>query len=412
MIKQLFSQINFKNIFYSLSLLLAFMTPLSWKISRFIIISLIFSKIIQFDFAKVFKSIKQSKFLIVLLLFVTYQFLTLLWTETNYQESHIFIRSYLLWFVVPILVSVLDIKMVKKLITSFLFGMAISEIIAYGMYFNLWTIHGHGSDYPSPFMHHTSYSIFMAFTAIILLNRLYASYYTLKEKMVMGLFFTTVTGNLFISQGRIGQLSFAVAILATTLLHFKLRMKTFVTSIVIIVAIFSTAYQVSPMFQQRLHMATQDVNKIKEGDLNSSWGIRVAYLILGGDIIKDNLVFGVGLEDTKKESLQYLKNNPYNFPKDVIDFMHRSYHFHNQFLMTTLQGGLISLFLLLALFYYLFTLPVKDPELKRLSILFGVIFLVASISDPFLMYEQTRALFLLFSSLFVAASIQKKKEHT
>lgn len=410
MIKQLFSQINFKNLFYYLSLLLAFMAPLSWKISRFIIITLIISKIIQVDFAKLFQDIKQSKFLIVLLIFISYQFLTLLWTETSYHESHIFIRSYLLWFVIPILVNILDITMVKKLITSFLFGMAVSEIIAYGMYFNLWTIHGHGSDYPSPFMHHTSYSIFMAFTATILLNRLYASSYTLKEKMVMGLFFTTVTGNLFISQGRIGQLAFAIAILVTTLLHFKLRIKTLITSIVIITAIFSTAYQVSPMFQQRLNMATQDVKKIKKGDLNSSWGIRIAYLILGGNIIKDNLVFGVGLEDTKKEALQYLKNNPYNFPKDVIDFMHCSYHFHNQFLMTTLQGGLISLFLLLTLFYYLFTLPIKDLELKRLNILFGTVFLVASISDPFLMYEQTRALFLLFSSLFVVASIQKKKE--
>jgi len=410
MIKQLLSQLNFKNIFYNLSLLLAFMTPLSWKISRLIIILLIVTKIVQFDFSKLFQTIRQSKFLIVLLLFLTYQFLTLLWTETPYQESHIFIRSYLLWFIVPVLVSVLDISMVKKLITSFLFGMAVSEMIAYGMYFGFWTIHGHGSDYPSPFMHHTSYSIFMAFTAIILLNRLYASYYTLKEKIIMGIFFTTVTGNLFISQGRIGQLAFAVAILATTLLHFKLRIKTFVSSLVIIAAIFFTAYQVSPMFQQRLQMATQNVNQIKEGDLNSSWGIRVAYLILGEDIIKDNLLFGVGLEDTKKEGMQYLKNNPYHFPQDVINFMHCSYHFHNQFLMTTLQGGLVGLFLLLALFYYLFTLPIKDPELKRLSILFGVIFLVSSISDPFLMYEQTRALFLLFSSLFVAASLQKKEE--
>jgi O-antigen ligase len=408
MIKQLLSQINFKNIFYILTLFFAFMAPLSWKISRLIIILIIFIKIIQFDFKKLIYSIKNSKFLLIFLLFLIYQFLTLLWTETSYQEGHIFIRSYLLWFIVPVLVSVLDKKIIKKLITSFLFGMAVSEIIAYGMYFGLWTVHGHGSNYPSPFMHHTSYSVFMAFTAIILLNRLYSTSYTLKEKIIMGIFFTTVTGNLFISQGRIGQLAFAVAILATTLLHFKLRIKTFILSFSMIATIFFTAYQISPMFQKRVHLATQNISKIQDGNLNSSWGIRVAYLILGKDIIKNNLLLGVGLEDTKKVGIQYIKNNPYHFPQDVINFMHISYHFHNQFLMTTLQGGIINLFLLLTLFYYLFTLPIKDIELKNLSILFGIIFFIASISDPFLMYEQTRALFLLFTSLFVSASLQNK----
>jgi O-antigen ligase len=278
------------------------------------------------------------------------------------------------------------------------------------MYFGLWTVNGHGSDYPCPFMHHTSYSIFMSFTAIILLNRLYSSLYTLKEKIIMGIFFLTVSGNLFISQGRIGQLTFAVAILVATILHFKLRFKTVIASLFIIFTIFFTAYQASPMFKQRLQMATHDINNIKEGNLNSSWGIRVAYLILGSHIVKDNLIFGVGLEDTKSEGLKYIQNNPYGFPKEVIDFMHCSYHFHNQYLMTTLQGGIISLLLLLMVFYYLFTLPIQDPELKRLSILFTVIFLIGSISDPFLMYEQTRVLFLLFTALFITSSLQREED--
>ena len=410
MTKQLLSKINFKNIFHILSLLLAFAAPLSWKLSRLIMILLIVTKIIQFDFSTLWKTIKQSKLLIVFLIFTVYQLITLFWTETSYQESHNFIRTYLLWFFAPVFVTMLNQESIKKLITYFLYGMAVSEVIAYGMYFGLWIVNGHGSDYPCPFMHHTSYSIFMSFTAIILLNRLYSSLYTIKEKMIMGIFFMTVSGNLFISQGRIGQLTFAVAILVATILHFKLRIKTIFAAFFIISSIFFTAYQASPMFQQRLQMATQDISNITQGNLNSSWGIRVAYLILGSHMIKDNLVFGVGLEDTKSEGLKYIQNNPYHFPKEVIDFMHCSYHFHNQYLMTTLQSGLVGLFLLLMLFYYLFTLPIKDPELKRLSILFTVIFLIGSISDPFLMYEQTRVLFLLFTALFVASSLQQKEE--
>lgn len=409
MLKTLISKINYAEIYYILTLLLAFLAPLSWKMSRFLIILIILSKLLQFDYNKFFKHIKLSKALMVLLVFLSYQFITLFWTQSTYQEAHDFIRGYLLWLAIPVLASTLNLKQIKKIITVFLIGMSISEIIAYGMYFGFWTIDGRGADYPSPFMHHTSYSIFMAFTAIILLNRLYANSYNLKEKLFMGIFFLTVVGNLFISQGRIGQLTLAITIIIAGVLHFKFRVKTLLVSMLIVVSLFSLAYQASPMFQDRVKMANHDIQKIKEGNFNSSWGIRVAYIVLGSHIIKENPVFGVGLEDTKDEGLSALKGNPYNFEQEVIDFMEISFHFHNQYLMTALQGGIIGLILLLAMFYFLLKLPISNPGLKRLNILFVSVFIIASVSDPFIMYEQTRVLFILFSSLFIAASLQKQK---
>jgi O-antigen ligase len=291
------SKINFENIYYTLSILLAFAAPLSWKAFRLIVILLIVTKIIQFDYKTFFLEIKKSKLLIALLAFLVYQFITFLWTETTYNESYEFIRGLFLWFAIPILALSIKAHHIRHIITAFLFAMAISEFAAYGMYFGFWTINGHGAEYPSPFMYHTSYSIYMAFTAIILLNRLYSQLYNKKEKVIMAFFFMTITGNLFISQGRIGQLAFAFAILIAGLLHFKLRIKTFLISIVAISAIFFTAYHISPMFQKRVQMASKDISKIQEGDLYSSWGIRVAYLIMGTDIIKEHPLLGVGLED-------------------------------------------------------------------------------------------------------------------
>lgn len=404
-VRNIIYKINFEKVYYVLSILLAFAAPLSWKLSRVILVLIMATKVLHFDFKIFFYKIIHSKFLIALLLFILYQFLTLLWTETSYQDGHTFIRSYLLWLAIPILATTLNMVKIRHIITIFLFAMAISEVVAYGMYFGFWTIDGHGAEYPSPFMHHTAYSIFMAFTAIILLNRLYSTIYTVKEKIIMGIFFITVSGNLFISQGRIGQLAFAIAIFVAGLLHFKLKLKTLFISILLIGSIFTLAYNTSTMFQQRVAMGISDIEKIKNGNLSSSWGTRVAYIILSADIIKDHPLFGVGLEDTKAVGLEYIQDNPYNFPPEVINFMKRSHHFHNQYLMTTLQGGLVALILFLFMFYYLLILPIEDPELKRLSILFTSIFLVAFISDPLMMYEQTRALFILFVSLFTAASI-------
>jgi len=404
MLKQI-HKMQFNQVYYILTLLLAFVAPLSWKTSRLLIILIIFTSLIQFDFKHYFYQIKHSKFLMALLVFLFYQFLTLLWTEASYEDSYGYIRTYLLWFAIPILALKLKKSQITNIITAFLFGMVISEIICYGMYFNFWTVNGHGSDYVSPFMHHTSYSIFMAFTAIILLNRLYSSSYSVKEKIIMGIFFMTVSGNLFISQGRIGQLSFAIAIIIVGILHFKLNFKTIFGSIIVIGVIFFTAYQVSPMFQKRVQMASNDIKKIQEGDLESSWGIRIAFVILGSEIIKDNPFFGVGLEDTQHVKLIYLESDPSMFTQNVRNYMKISYHFHNQYIMTTLQGGMIGLILFFIMFYYLLRLPIEDKELKRLSILFVVVFFVSFISDPLMMYEQTRTLFILFVSIFVTMSI-------
>lgn len=408
MLKQLSKHIHFQNIYYILASLLAFFAPLSWKIARLILFLIIFTKVLQFDFKTLFSRIKQSKALMALLLFLLYQFITLLWTQTPYHDSHVFIRSYLVWFAIPILALSLKQEQIKPIITVFLLGMGISEIVAYGMYFDFWIINGHGSEDPTPFMHHTSYSIFMAFTAILLLNRLFSNTYRIKEKIIMGLFFITVSGNLFICQGRIGQLAFAISIIIATILHFKFTFKTVMASLLIISTLFFTAYKTSPMFQQRIQMANQDIQKLKEGNLYTSWGIRIAYIILGTDIIQDNLIFGVGLEDTKASKTRYLKDNTYHFSEEVVNYLNYTYHFHNQYLMTALQGGMVGLFLLLLMFYYFFKLPIQDKETKHLSILFSVIFLVGFISDPCMMYEKTRTLFILFISLFILASLHKQ----
>ena len=339
-----------------------------------------------------------------MLIFVLYQLLSMLWTQTSYDESHAYFKVYLLWFAIPILALSLKKTHLKNIITIFLYAMVINEILAYGMYFEFWPINGRGADYPSPFMHHTGYSIFMAFTAVILLNRLYSDLYNIKEKIIMGLFFITVSGNLFISQGRIGQLAFAIAIFVAGILHFKLRIKTLLFSILIVSSIFTVAYQTSPMFEQRVQKGINDVNKIKEGNLHSSWGIRLAYIIVGTEIIKDHPLFGVGLEDTKTEAKKYFETTQLNLPQYIKENMQKM-HFHNQYLMVTLQSGFIGLFLFLTMFFYLLKLPIEDVELKRLSILFTTILLVGFISDPFIMSGDVKSLFLLFTSIFVAASI-------
>ncbi|WP_345975123.1 O-antigen ligase family protein [Sulfurimonas sp. HSL3-7] len=360
---------------------------------------------IEADYKKLFNGIRQSKFLTFLTLFVSFQLISIFWTETSYAVSHSYFNNYLLWFAIPILSVSLKRKDLSKIVTVFLSAMFISEITAYGMYFELWRVRGYGPEYPSPFIHHGAYSIFMAFTALLLLNRIYSSLYSNREKIVMGIFFLTISGNLFISLGRIGQLAYALAILSAGIIHFKLRFKTILLSFLLVAALFTAAYQMSPMFQHRIEIAKNDINKIMDGNFSSSWGMRAAYIILGAEIIKDHPMIGVGIGDVRAVAHHYIDTDRVSFSNYVEKFLPK-HQFHNQYLMVMVQSGLIGILLFLAMFYALFRLPIVNQETKQTSILFGIIFMVAFISNPFLLVNETRTLFILFTSVFAASSLQ------
>ncbi len=413
MLSTLYSRIDFGKIYLYLSFLLAFSVPFSWKISRVLLILIILVWFIEADYKKLFHGIRQSKFLTFLTFFVSFQLISMFWTSTSYADNHSYFNNYLLWFAIPILSVSLKHQDLSRIVTVFLSAMFVSEIIAYGMYFELWRVRGHGPEYPSPFLHHTVYSVLMAFTALVLLNRIYSTLYSNKEKIVMGIFFLTISGNLFISQGRIGQLAYAVAIFVTGIMHFHLRIKTLLLSILFISTIFATAYHVSPMFEKRVKMGISDIEKIASGNLNSSWGIRVAYILLGAEIIKDHPIIGVGISDTKAVAQSYIDNDRVQFSANLERFIPK-HHFHNQYLMVMIQSGLIGMLLFLAMFYTLFRLPIADTEMKYTSIIFGIVYMVSFISDPFLMVSQTRTLFILFASIFTAASfsLQKTTKHS
>ena len=75
----------------------------------------------------------------------------------------------------PLIVIASSIKkeFIPKILGAYLLGMFISEILSYGIFFELWTTrHGDPSD-PTPFMNHLDYSTFLTFTSLLLFNRFF-----------------------------------------------------------------------------------------------------------------------------------------------------------------------------------------------------------------------------------------------
>ena len=393
------NRIDFEKIIYFSVLVFAFTLPLSRAAISFFALFLPFLWLLEGGFKTKYQQIKSNKALLSIVALSLLTLVSILWSaNTEIALKHIRLNSY--FFVIFVIATSIKKEQVQNIISSFLLGMFISEVIAYGVFFELWTFKHATVQNPSPFMMHIDYSVFMAFTSILLLNRIFASRYELKEKLVFFLFFLTVTGNLFLAIGRTGQAAFIVAVFVMSIIHYRVGIKSVLMSFLVLFVIFASAYNFSDTFKLRANAGIKDIHGISKMDFNSSWGIRVAYYITSYDIIKHNPLVGVGAGDYKNETIKVLKDKKYEFlSQETRDFM-AEYHPHSQYLLILLQMGIVGLAVFLYMIYQILSLKIKNPEIKELSILFCVIFFVSSFAEPLFSKQFTIALFILFVGLF------------
>jgi len=401
--QNLLSKINFeKSYFYSL-IVFALVLPLSRASNSFFVLFLILLFVLKGDYKIYWQTLKSSPLVQGLVAFVSFATLSLLWSK-DIVNGMDFLRLYWQWIAIFVIAFNVKKDQIRPIISAFIIGMFISELLSYGMFFDLWQFHGHGSESPTPFMHHIDYSVFLAFTALILLNRILSPRYTKKEKFVMFLFFITIAGNLFINKGRTGQVALLFSIIITVFFHFRFTYKSLLFSTLLIGVIFSTAYVTSSQFKHRVESAQKDIIKLQDSNYASSLGLRVAQYFVAYDILQKHYLIGVGVGDWKSASKEALAIDNHGFSKKVVTYLPK-HHFHNQYLNVTVQMGLIGFFLLLYLLYRFVTLKIEDEELKELSILFIAVFSISCLAEPLWMKQFTNILFILFTGLFIGASL-------
>ena len=258
---------------------------------------------------------------------------------------------------------------------------------------------------PAPFMSHIEYSVYLAFTAVILLNRIYSSRYNLKEKILLGIFFSTVTVNLFFSGGRTGQLAFFVAMILIFFIHYDIKFKNLLAISTVALLLFGAAYNFIPQFKNRIDTGIDDIKKAYiYNDFDSSLGLRMAQYIVGFGNIKNNPVTGVGLGGKKESQKKLFRSNDYNLSENVKNFIINN-HAHNLFLQILIEEGIIGLILLMSIFFYLMKLDIPYEEFKELSIAFIIIYLVSSLPEPLWLRQFSNTLFILFVGMFLGLSL-------
>lgn len=398
--KQKFEIIDYNKFINYFIVLYSFCLPISKAGTTFSAICLILLWFIESNFKVKISLIKSNKFMIVLGLFLLLSFLSIFWSsDTSFAVDYI--RKYWHFLIIPIIYTSLDRSYIKHVFSAFLLGMFISEIVSYGIFFEFWTKEGVSPNDPSPFMDHTNYSIYLAFTVFILMHRILFEP-LIKWKIMYGVFMLFSMSNMLVNGGRTGQVAFFVTLFIVAFLNIKNKLIAIFGSIIFVFIVFTSAYNTSPVFNDRINYAFHDIEKmIKDKDFTNSFSVRVSLWIIGTEQFLDNFLIGTGIGDEAVDIQKYVKKYNFiyydNFQDNYIDY-------HNAYVQYSVQLGIFGLILFILLFLNLLKLKFKSIIYRNLNITFISLYLLLSTVGLSLHIMASMTLFALFSGLFNAIS--------
>lgn len=333
-------------------------------------------------------------------LFFVYMALSLFWSS-DVDQGVDYLRRY--WYLLPILVFVSYAKkeQTTNIISAFLAGMFISEIFSYSIFFEIFAWRDVSPSNPTPFINHLQYSMFLAFTSLLLLNRFFFQK-DYRFKLFYFLYFLVVTSNLFINGGRTGQVAFLLTIILVGFLNIKNKLIAFFTMFTLVTILFLSAYHLSPVFEKRFNQAKQEMQLLytdSDEKYHRSFGQRLGAWMVAYEMFKDNPVFGVGHGASMAEFHEKINTDMPEF-KVVSKIV----HFHNNYVHYLVEGGIVGLCIYLSLFFMIYKLQINNREIKNASYIFLSVFLISSMVEHMFIAQAPLAIFALFVGIFITYS--------
>jgi len=362
----------------NLLVLYAFLLPISQSIKAKVFIAIFILFILRGDIKKYIKEALSNKVIVAFVYFFLIYLFGLFWSE-NIKEGLIWIKSIKYGLYLIVFYAFIDGRYIKKVLTAFIMGMLLSELISYGMILGIlpWKLDigrfhfyaAPSSIDPSPFLNHIHYGVALSFVVILLAQQIYLSKKSIFIKILMSIFVFTASANIFVTGGRTGYVTFVL--LLSTLAIFYLR-KWAIVAFLFIGLVLGTAYNQSPVVKLKVEQTLTSVEKLlnNKPNFNTSIGIRAGMYYYGWQAVKNDLILGVGTGDSMSE---IYKQSPKNWAGRAQP------HEHNQFFSTFVKLGFVGLLLFLNIFYQIFKYKQEDKELRfimifvTLTVAFGIL---------------------------------------
>ncbi len=360
----------------------AFVVPINDRACSFLFSLILLLIVFRGQFKTYFSSVVKNPVVIALMAFFGIYVLSLLWSE-NIKEGIALVKSVKYALFLPLFLSFIDKRFSLRIISAFLGGMLLSELISYGIHFEIlptqlvWQGIQIYSSYaihdPSPFLHHSHYGMALALSVSILIYRVFEPV-AISYKVIASIFIMTMTMNLLITGGRIGYLLYAVLILLSLFLSLEKKMFKPAVAIVLLIGLVGIGgYKLSSIFQKRVDETICNIQAPKNFD--SSAGNRLGLWYHSAGVITNNPLFGVGIGDGLDETRKRIPAEE-NFLKDMT-------HFHNQYIEILVGTGVVGLLIFLNIFAQIYKYEQKDKELKAIMLLVSVAIAFALLTETF-----------------------------
>lgn len=164
--------------------------------------------------------------------------------------------------------------------------------------------------------------------------------------------------------------------------------------VILLILFFSDDYWFKKRvgFNEKIEVEKLDMDPENQRGKWGSLNMRYALAKTSLEVIKDNLIFGVGIGDEKLERNKVFEKYDFQFA------LNRGFNEHNQYLNVLLSAGLTGLFILLLLLF----LPIyMAGKLKdSLYLAFLVLVLISFFSENYLSRQTGIMFFAFFNSLF------------
>jgi len=341
------------------------------------------------------------------LIFFSVHIFGLLWTEDILWGMEVVKKMIDFGVLLPILPLLFHKENLKYYIGAFLISIIFSQIASYLILFDVIEPFRHATfGNPTPFMSSISHGPFMAF-AFYLFLKIASTYGSNMSHRFVLFFMSALTAvTIFTNNGRTGQVAYFILVLVIIWQNFGLRLKTFATFFFVTTFTLVLAVNFSPTFKDRAVKIVDEYQQYIENPnisgYGSSIGLRIAMAKNSLEIVKDNILFGVGTGDFKN---LYKSINEINTPG-----LPSTENPHNMYILLLTQLGLFGLLPLLALFLKMILTSKKmSPGLvKDIGFALTIMFFVINFSDSYLLGHFTTFLFIFFSACIFCNSIYEK----
>jgi len=395
----------------------AFFTPISTKISTFILFSIEVLLLFQYDLKNRFMLTIKDK---VIQAFLLFYLMHILWSIGNNFDKYaqFKLNDYQFIFGILVITMVFQKKYFDKILLGLISGVLFSELVSYSMALGiqpsfLHLTQGMGN---VPFMeHYTPYSTILSISlGLILYNLITKENQTLYTKSIYLLFFTSASFNIFIISSRIGYALYAVSITTILLYLYRRQLKKILFfGMILLVSGYTLAYNFSPLFKDRIIQAYHDIQGLSDNNLHTSLGARTGYWIYGIESIKNHPFFGVGTnehiltvkkiiidqeacEQNKQALLGCIPNN-------------ENSSLHSEYLDILVQFGLIGLVVFLNIFYQLARYQQVDRNQKIIQIILITTILTLCIGSVIFRFDELARAFILLSAISLHSYEERRK---